>query len=345
MALYRSTRGWGIDYRDEFGRRHRQHVGTEEQARNVEQFLLPQIARTRHNITQIRIERGGVKISEGIQLYLRTLTTSKNTQAQVARALNKFLTHVGDIPASEVTPQLIARYHDARAQTCAPNTLAGECLYVRALFRFLARHWGIPDGIADALPTSITRHSAGVYITPQQEAQILITCARRQTRLKVLLGIDAGLRAGELKLLRHNSINTHEGEITVSPSKPGSTRIVPMTDRLWASIALCTNPQHPNPEAPLFIRNQGKHGNPATFLRGLTTKGAPPIRFHDLRHTFASRLAETGIQHHVIAALLGHALRGTTNIYLHASLEQAHRAIDRLNQFIEANLMTKETTQ
>ncbi len=42
MALYRTAQGFGVDYRDEFGRRHRKFVGAEEAARRLDRLLREQ---------------------------------------------------------------------------------------------------------------------------------------------------------------------------------------------------------------------------------------------------------------------------------------------------------------
>jgi integrase len=64
-----------------------------------------------------------------------------------------------------------------------------------------------------------------------------------------------------------------------------------------------------------------------------TTPGVARRRFHDLRHTFASRLAAIGVQPHAIRALLGHAPFNTTDEYLHASDTELHAAIADLEKF------------
>jgi integrase len=66
----------------------------------------------------------------------------------------------------------------------------------------------------------------------------------------------------------------------------------------------------------------------------LRRAGLPPIRFHDLRHTAATRLLEQGVHPKVVSELLGHAsVAITLDIYSHVSPDlqrQAVRAIDAL---------------
>jgi integrase len=342
MAIYQSSKGWGVDFRDEFGRRHRRHVGTQQQAANIATILSTQVAQTKASLANLHAPE--LKLSEGKQLYLEALPRAAKTKTDTRRAIERLILIVGDIPAAHVTPQLLQRYHSARSLELAPRTLAIECTRIKALFRYLSKNWGIPEGAASMLPTRWPKGSAGITLSFQQERQALELCSTPVTRLKFLLGIDAGLRSGELRPLRQNAVNWPDQEITVWPSKPGRPRIIPLTPRLQEALRAQLPSAPQNPEALIF-NHQGKpQAKPAAFLEPQRLKGGPPFRFHDLRHTFASRLAEIGVQQHVIAALLGHTPRTSTQIYLHANPAQLRKAIADLSKFVEANLLTEEIT-
>src|SRR6185295_12903057 len=56
------------------------------------------------------------------------------------------------------------------------------------------------------------------------------------------------------------------------------------------------------------------------------------LRFHDLRRTFASRLAQRGIPLHTIAKLLGHGATYVTERYAHLSCDDLREAMNRLKK-------------
>jgi integrase len=56
---------------------------------------------------------------------------------------------------------------------------------------------------------------------------------------------------------------------------------------------------------------------PKRFKKACKDAGVPPVRFHDLRHTFATRLAASGQPLRMIQEFLGHADSKTTQIYAH----------------------------
>lgn len=63
--------------------------------------------------------------------------------------------------------------------------------------------------------------------------------------------------------------------------------------------------------------------------------GLPKLKFHSLRHTFATRCIESGCDYKTVSALLGHASVATTmNLYVHPCLEQKRRCVNRMLRFV-----------
>ena len=81
-----------------------------------------------------------------------------------------------------------------------------------------------------------------------------------------------------------------------------------------------------NPETHLDARNWYRRVyQPACKKAGITD-----LRFHDLRHTFGSRLARTGAHPKVIQALMGHKTAGMTERYTHVEDSDLHDAVARM---------------
>ena len=67
----------------------------------------------------------------------------------------------------------------------------------------------------------------------------------------------------------------------------------------------------------------------------LQEAGLPDIRFHDLRHTFATHTLSSGVDAKTLSAIIGHVSSATTlNVYAHVSDEMRQRAADRIDRGI-----------
>jgi integrase len=170
--------------------------------------------------------------------------------------------------------------------------------------------------------------------------------------LLVRFAAYTGLRAGELAGLQVRDVNllqkfvrvertlqrTKGGWSLASPKSDRSTRTVPLRDALVADLAayLDTHPRRSEPNAPLWPgRVRGGHGESKSALEyqrpfdhqsfyryyfkpALQRAGLPAIRFHDVRHSYASIMAAAGVDIYKVSRWMGHASVSTTDsIYTH----------------------------
>lgn len=174
------------------------------------------------------------------------------------------------------------------------------------------------------------------------------------TGLGIYISLSTGLRIGEICALKWNDINITEGTITVSrtieriymvegekkhtelvissPKTKNSCREIPMSKELLAIVKplkkivnddfyVLTNDEHPT--EPRTYRN---------YYNGLMEKlGIPKLKYHGLRHSFATRCIEAGCDYKTVSVLLGHSNISTTlNLYVHPNMEQKKRCITKM---------------
>lgn len=165
----------------------------------------------------------------------------------------------------------------------------------------------------------------------------------------LLLGYT-GLRWGEAAALRVCDVNLARRRLTVSRNfvevegklrlgtpKSHRSREVPIPLRLLDLLSAGTHGR--GPEEILFARENGSPWRNSNFRRdsqwakSTATVGIPGFRIHDLRHTAASLMIESGASVVDVAAVLGHASSHTTlTIYAHligARLDQVADQLDR----------------
>ena len=90
----------------------------------------------------------------------------------------------------------------------------------------------------------------------------------------------------------------------------------------------------------------GKVYDPRTyedlFKRTLKAAALPSINFHALRHTFATRALEAGMDVKVLSTILGHAQASTLNLYAHALPDHKRTSMEKMRSFYGTSFDTNE---
>lgn len=149
----------------------------------------------------------------------------------------------------------------------------------------------------------------------------------------VLLSLNTGVRRGELFGLKWSDVNFEQADLTVAAetSKTGTTRHVPL-NREALDILRNWKDQRGVKSQYVFV---GKDGEPFHDVRGswasvLKTADITDFRWHDLRHTFASKLVMAGVDLNTVRELLGHSDYKMTLRYAHLAPEHKALAVSKL---------------
>ena len=183
-------------------------------------------------------------------------------------------------------------------------------------------------------------------LTPQEQSALQTACLA-QGNAAALLGLYTGLRLGEVCALQWADVDWRSQTITVrrtvqrmrqgshtilkegTPKTARSRRVVPVPQKVmdWLKSLPRTSPW-------VFGQN-GRAAEPRTVQRRLNTAakalGMEGVHFHTLRHTFATRLVELGVDVKTVSVLLGHSsARTTLDIYAHSLPRQQRSAVERM---------------
>lgn len=164
-----------------------------------------------------------------------------------------------------------------------------------------------------------------------------------------LLSLDSGLRGGEIFGLTWENVNIDAGQIQVVDTKSGKNRTAYMTTRVKTMFEGL-----PGGQGLVFPSNTGgRIGQISSTAKRVITEiglnaGVSDSRnkatFHSLRHTFASRLVENGVDLYTVKELLGHGTLSMTERYSHLRPDTLQAAVKTLEQKPMADVIRLQAT-
>lgn len=147
----------------------------------------------------------------------------------------------------------------------------------------------------------------------------------------VLISLNTGMRRGEVFNLTWADIDLKNKTITIEgdTSKSGQTRHIPMNREALAIIETWKD-QHTRDSGYVFPSKDGKRlDNVNTSWEGvLKLAKVTGFRWHDLRHTFASKLVMAGVPLNTVRDLLGHSDLAMTLRYAHLAPDSKASAVE-----------------
>ena len=146
----------------------------------------------------------------------------------------------------------------------------------------------------------------------------------------VLLALNTGLRRGELWNLTWGDIDLRSKMLTVKGrgAKSGQTRHTPLNAAAQNVLKVHRGNVVPMTSVPVFGRAEFRKA----FNGVLVDANIQGFRFHDTRHTFASKLVMADVPLNTVRELMGHASLEMTLIYAHLAPENLRDAVDKIIQ-------------
>ncbi len=174
------------------------------------------------------------------------------------------------------------------------------------------------------------------YLSDAEATRLLNACPLDLRRL-VRAALLTGTRWGELATLKVADMNLKTAQIYIAESKSGKPRHIPMNPEGVAHFKKLIDGK--TGDALVLTRADGKQWGHNHHVRALdaaceVAKISPAVSFHELRHTYASHLANAGVDLLTISKLLGHAdTRITSKHYAHLADKTLALAVMKLPNF------------
>ena len=241
------------------------------------------------------------------------------------------------------------------------KTVRDILVVLKMILRFGAKH-GLQElhQIDIVFPTDRERQDVEVLtITNQRQLMTYVKEHFTFLNLGIFICLNAGLRIGEVCALQWDDIDVAGGVIHVSktiqriylvdgeekyteliidkPKTKNSIREIPMTRDLLALV----RPLKKIVRGDFYVlTNAAEPTEPRTY-RSYFNKlqqqlGLPKMRFHGLRHSFATRCIESKCDYKTVSVLLGHSNISTTlNLYVHPNMDQKKKCIDSMIRLLK----------
>jgi len=234
---------------------------------------------------------------------------------------------------------------------CKPATVNRDMMRLKSMLG-RACEWGmLRENPARTIKPLRENNRRERYLSPAECASLISACTGEIDTKNcpgslvgplVIVALHTGLRLGEIRNLRWQDVDWHSGQLSIRDSKNGEGRVVPLDGAVLALLKIRRG-QMPEglsackdepPEAQEFIFERaatwGRDGSRCpgggrlgsikrAFKTACKRARLKDLRFHDLRHTYASRFIQSGGSLYALQKLLGHKSIAMTQRYAHLS--------------------------
>jgi integrase len=338
-----------------------------EFSRNKDRYTKEEIRQTHK---AIEANKKAPILSEAIPHYISMWKHSENGLRSAKLSLKNLEVRLGKIKLTDIIPSEVHRYvalrrSDFTNRPDGPDGRVSINLEINTLSALMG--WAIDQGIIEYHPFRNEANPLSKYhfkinekvptILTDKEILIFLNAFKdKPHNYSVFLGyLLTGMRKEELMQLRWDMVDLPAGLIRFTTPKTGKIRIIQLQPILQSLLTKMQTewpdchhwlPRKPEQMVFVFCTSQG---NPFTWNIGLflprqaKALGLRHIHLHDLRHTFATRLAEVA-PGPIVQQALGHTSYKTTQRYVSlGATESAQKSFAKMFNFLEIEGQSAET--
>ena len=279
-----------------------------------------------------------VTISYLIARYMEDRATTKaGTTLERDRSLREHIVnHFGPYPLAGVTPEMVSDYRRKRyARKKSVATVNRELAFLRNAYNVAIRHykWCFVNPVS-SIKFDREKNMRDRWLTTEEEKDLFSHLNGRLADI-VRLVLNTGLRQDEALSLTLANVDLFRKTITIK-GKGDKIRTIPLNSVALDVLKSRMKTRHIKSELVFPSANGTKIMRQRlvrAFSKAVRDSGLQDFHFHDLRHTFATRLAQAGVDLYKIAKLLGHNDVSTTQRYAHHCPESLRSSVDFLANY------------
>jgi integrase len=251
--------------------------------------------------------------------------------------LRLLLPYFAEVPLLRLTKSLTDEYRRRRMafSSIKDATVNRDLSVLRHIL-----YWAVDEQLLAANPLARMkmareRGTRRPVLSVAEEDLLLAAAGPEHLHGMIIAALDTGMRRGEITSQRWEDIDFPRQLLFVTRSKTpeGESREIPLTKRLRELLLA-----HSKSSGNVF----GYQGESVRIVKrswktALKRAAIRHVRFHDLRHTFNTRLMEAGVMQEIRMALMGHSSGGSKvhATYTHVELPAKRKAIAQLEAWVE----------
>ena len=200
------------------------------------------------------------------------------------------------------------------------------------MFSYACREYDLPENPVRQISSLPENNERTRFLSEAERTSLFKACRASKwdkLYLIVLLAITTGARKGEITKLRWNDIDFDRRTAYVATTKNGQPKVLPLTDSVIRELQLFNTKDN----SLIFaskVKCEVAYCFTKPWKRALEDADIKDFRFHDLRHSCASYLAQSGASLLEIADVLGHKQISVTKRYSHLCIEHKVSLINRV---------------
>jgi integrase len=296
-------------------------------------------------------------INEWLFDYVKPTTKERTYHKYLRQAQTYIIPHLGEYETDELSAQILQKFTVGLAgQGLAANTVKGVIAVVRSSLKKAVMLGIVNREFTSSiyLPKAREKKIDCLTLDEQRKIEHYILHSKNLKLFGVVFCLYTGLRIGELLALKWEDIDLHTGVVVISktcmdawrngkyvkillpPKTEMSNRVIPLPKQLLPKMKELKKAS----DCEYFICGRGEYGSQVrsyqkTFEKLLKKLKMPHKGFHSLRHTFATRALECGMDIKTLSDILGHKNPAVTlNRYAHSLLEHKADMMNRLGKLL-----------
>lgn len=335
MGVYRRGKVWWIRIKWK-GKLVRRSTGarSKDSARVIEAEIFDRLAKGRWGKEELA-DTILFKEIWGKYMTEEAKYKSDGTYKRATQAAKNFLTEIGDLALSQITPGSLSAYRTKRLESGVTiSTVVKELQFIRRVFSLCKREWQlIGQSPFEFFKMPSVNDQRVRFLESGQFEQLLFTCPDWLKSI-IVLARYTGMRRGNILNLTWSQVDLQQGVINLEHTKNGQRLTIPLMDTSYNVLLELKNAKVTHLNCPFVFHQKGKLYSPyqvsMAFKRACRRAGIENFRFHDLRHDFASNLIQKGNDFYTVQRLLGHKDGRMTQRYAHLSIDNLRKAVKTL---------------